>query len=78
MPLFHSKAHRILQLAGSSNAHIAGGEMWGFLVGIYLAMMVYPFVEDWYQQRLDKTRLAKMREHHSAGRKWDVAKGEWI
>ena len=52
--------------------------MWGFLVGIYFAMMIYPFFEEWHQHRLNKTRLAKMREHHAAGRTWDVAKGEWI
>jgi hypothetical protein len=52
--------------------------MWGFLIGLYIAMIIYPFLEEWKQRRVDKERLAKMREHHATGRRWDVAKGQWI
>jgi hypothetical protein len=51
--------------------------MWGFLIGLYIAMMIYPFIEEWQQHWADKRRLARMREHHAAGRRWDVAKGQW-
>jgi hypothetical protein len=46
--------------------------MWGFLIGLYLAMLIYPFIEEWQQRRADKGRLAKMREYHATGRRWDV------
>ena len=52
--------------------------MWGFLIGLYIAMIVYPFYEEWQQRRADKNRLAKMRMYHAAGRRFDVAKGQWI
>ena len=39
--------------------------MWGFLIGLYLAMMIYPFLEEWQQHQADNRRLAKMREHHA-------------
>jgi predicted PurR-regulated permease PerM len=52
--------------------------MWGFLIGLYLAMIIYPFLEEWQQQQADKKLLAKMRERHATGRRWDVSKGEWI
>jgi hypothetical protein len=52
--------------------------MWGFLIGLYLAMLIYPFIEEWQQRRADKGRLAKMREYHATGRRWDVTKGQWI
>ena len=52
--------------------------MWGFLIGLYIAMIVYPFVEEWQQRRADNRRLAKMRAHHATGRRWDVTKGQSI
>ena len=50
----------------------------GILLGIYLAYILYPLFDEWRQRRLDKRRLRKMREHFAKGRRWDVAKGEWI
>lgn len=52
--------------------------MWGFLIGLYLAMIIYPFLEEWQQHQADKKLLAKMRECRGTGRRWDVTKGEWI
>jgi hypothetical protein len=52
--------------------------MWGILIGLYLAMMVYPFIEEWQQRRADKNHLARMRAHNATGRHWDVAKGQWL
>ena len=52
--------------------------MWGFLIGLYLAMLIYPFLEEWQQRQSDKKRLAKMREHHARGNRWDTTKGESI
>jgi hypothetical protein len=52
--------------------------MWGFLIGFYLAMMIYPFLEEWQQHQADKRRLAKMREHHAKGRRWDTTKGQSV
>jgi predicted PurR-regulated permease PerM len=52
--------------------------MWGFLIGLYLAMIMYPFLEEWQQGQADKRRLAKMREQHARGRRWDATKGESI
>jgi hypothetical protein len=57
---------------------IAEGGMWGFLIGLYIAMLIYPFIEEWQQRRADKGRLAKMRAYHATGRRWDVTKGQWI
>lgn len=51
--------------------------MWGFLIGLYLAMIFYPFFEEWRQRRADKVRLAKMRMHQAMGHRWNVAKGQW-
>ena len=62
-------------------AHIAvrqNGRHVGFLIGLYIAMLIYPFFEEWQQRRADKKRLAKMRTHHATGRRWDVTKGQWI
>jgi len=25
--------------------------MWGFLIGLYIAMLIYPFFEEWQQRR---------------------------
>jgi hypothetical protein len=52
--------------------------MWGFLIGLYLAMMIYPFFEEWHQRRIDKRHLTRMRAHRATGHQWDVAKGQWI
>jgi predicted PurR-regulated permease PerM len=51
--------------------------MWGFLIGLYIAVLIYPFIEEWQQRRIDRSRLAKMRAHHATGHRWDVAKGQW-
>jgi hypothetical protein len=52
--------------------------MWGFLLGIYLAYALYPFVYEWQQRRLNKRRLRTMRENFAKGRRWDTVKGQWI
>jgi predicted PurR-regulated permease PerM len=31
--------------------------MWGFLIGLYIAILIYPFFEEWQQRRVDKRRL---------------------
>ena len=49
--------------------------MWGFLISLYIAILIYPFFEEWQQRRVDKRRLRKMREHFAMGRRWDVTKG---
>jgi hypothetical protein len=51
--------------------------MWGFLIGLYIAVLIYPFIEEWQQRRIDRSRLAKMRAHHATGHRWDVTKGQW-
>jgi hypothetical protein len=52
--------------------------MWGFLIGLYIAMIIYPFLEEWQQHRIDKTRRESMRMHHAKGHRFDVAKGQWM
>ena len=52
--------------------------MWGFLIGLYIALIIYPYLQERRQRRVDKASLAKMRKHHSAGHRWDVRKGQWI
>jgi hypothetical protein len=52
--------------------------MWGVLVGIYIIYIVYPSFEEWRQHRVDRRRLANMREHFKLGHHWDAAKGQWI
>jgi hypothetical protein len=52
--------------------------VWGFLIGLYMAMLIYPVIEEWRQRRADRQRLANMRARHATGRRWDVAKGQWI
>ena len=51
--------------------------MWGFLAGLYLALAVYPYVEEWLARRADKMRLADLRSNFRAGRRWDAVKGQW-
>jgi len=51
--------------------------MWGFLIGLYIAVIIYPFIEDWRQQRANKATLAKMRRHSAMGHQWDATKGQW-
>jgi len=53
------------------------GRMWGFLIGLYIAVIVYPYLQEWQQRRANKALLAKMRKHHAAGHQWDVRKGQW-
>jgi hypothetical protein len=52
--------------------------MWGFLIGLYLAMIVYPLFEEWRQRRHDKKSLDRMRKHFASRRRWDVLKGQWV
>jgi hypothetical protein len=52
--------------------------MWGFLIGLYLAMIVYPLFQEWRQRRHDKKSLERMRKHFASRRRWDVLKGQWI
>jgi hypothetical protein len=52
--------------------------MWGLLIGIYLAYVLYPFMYEWQQRRLNKRRLRTMRENFAKGRRWDVTKGGWL
>ena len=52
--------------------------MWGFLIGLYVALIVYPYLQEWREHRINKARLAKMRKQHAAGHQWDVRKGQWI
>jgi hypothetical protein len=52
--------------------------MWGFLIGLYLAMIIYPVLEEWRQRRADKRLLAKLRMHHAKGHTFDATKGQWI
>jgi hypothetical protein len=51
--------------------------MWGLFVGVSLAVMLYSFIEEWQQRRLNKKHLTKMRKDFVAGRHWDVRKGQW-
>ena len=52
--------------------------MWGFLIGLYIAMIIYPFLDEWWQRRVDKSLLAKLRMHHAKGHRFDATKGQWI
>jgi hypothetical protein len=49
---------------------------WGLLLGICLAHLLYPLVEEW-QQRPPGQRTRKMGEHFANGRRGHVAKG-WM
>jgi hypothetical protein len=51
--------------------------MWGLFVGISLAFALYSFYEGWQRRRVDKKRLADMRENFKLGRHFDVTKGQW-
>jgi hypothetical protein len=51
--------------------------MWGLFVGVSLAFVLYSFYEGWQQRRVDKKRLADMRENFNLGRHFDVTKGQW-
>ena len=33
--------------------------MWGFLIGLYIALIIYPYLQEWRQRRVDKASLAK-------------------
>jgi hypothetical protein len=52
--------------------------MWGFLIGLYIAVIIYPFFEEWQQKRADKSALANMRRHSALGHRWDATKGQWM
>ncbi len=41
--------------------------MWGFLIGLYIAVIIYPFIEEWQEQRSNKAALANMRRHNAKG-----------
>ena len=43
--------------------------MRGFILGIYLAYLIYPLFEEWRERRLNKKRLSKMRVHFAKGRR---------
>jgi len=51
--------------------------MWGFLIGLYLAMIIYPLFQEWRQRRHDRKSLERMRKHFASRRRWDVLKGQW-
>jgi hypothetical protein len=55
-----------------------GPVMWGFLIGLYLAVLIYPFIEERQQRKIEKEQLTRMRAHHASGHRWDVAKGQWL
>jgi hypothetical protein len=52
--------------------------MWGLLIGLYIAVIIYPFIEEWREQRANKAALANMRRHNAKGHQWDATKGQWI
>ena len=52
--------------------------MWGFLIGLYIALIIYPYLQEWRQRRADKSSLAKLRKHRAAGHQSDVRKGQWM
>ena len=52
--------------------------MWGVLVGLYIVVIIYPFIEEWQQKRADKSALANMRRHSGLGHRWDATKGQWM
>jgi hypothetical protein len=52
--------------------------MWGFLIGLYIALVIYPYFQEWQQRGADRARLANMRKHHAARHQWDVRKGQWV
>jgi hypothetical protein len=54
------------------------GRMWGFLIGLYIAVIIYPFIEEWQEQRANKADLANMRRHSAMGHRWDATRGQWI
>jgi len=33
--------------------------MWGFLIGLYLAMIIYPLFQEWRQRRHDRKSLER-------------------
>jgi hypothetical protein len=53
------------------------GRKWGFLIGLYIALIIYPLIEDWRQRRANKAALKRMRMHHALHHRWDATKGEW-
>jgi hypothetical protein len=51
--------------------------MWGFLIGLYLAMIIYPLFQEWRQRRRDRKSLEGMRKHFASRRRWNILKGQW-
>jgi hypothetical protein len=62
---------------GASGRFNDEGQMWGFLIGLYLAMAIYPFIAEWQQRRANRAALKRMRLNHASGRRWNAAKGQW-
>jgi hypothetical protein len=52
--------------------------MWGFLIGLYIAVIIYPFIEEWLEKRANKSALGNMRRHSALGHRWDSTRGQWI
>jgi hypothetical protein len=52
--------------------------MWGFLIGFYIAVIIYPFIEERLEKRANNSALANMRRHTGLGHRWDATKGQWI
>jgi len=52
--------------------------MWGVLVGLYIVVIIYPFIEEWQQKRANKSALANMRRQSAMRHQWDRTKGQWI
>jgi hypothetical protein len=50
----------------------------GFILGIYLAYLIYRCLKSGDNAVSTKKRLRKMRAHFAKGRRWDVTKGEWM
>jgi hypothetical protein len=44
--------------------------MWGILIVLYIAVIIYPFIEEWQQKRADQSALANMRRHSAMGHRW--------
>ena len=36
--------------------------MWGFLIGLYLAMIIYPLFQEWRQRRHDRKKPGENEE----------------
>jgi hypothetical protein len=64
--------------AGVSSKLSARGDAKGASCGDFSsAFLLFAFYEGWQQRRVDKKRLANMRENFKLGRHFDVSKGQW-